>query len=328
MSNKIENTFDRRNLTFNTSKVVDVLPEYFQSENPQLIQLLNAYYEFMDSDDNVNDKLSNLLKARDIGSVSLDFLDFLLTETGLGIRSSQVLDPITIARNFPDYFRYKGSLFSAKYFFRMLYNEEVTIQYPKDQLFIVGESKIGPESLKLIQNGKLYQILSILIKSSQPISEWRTAFKKFVHPAGFYLGGEVLSESSVDLSLDSMPNIIFDSEQPSLLVSSLSEINIQAPFVEPTAIIDSDTISLNRILSNYDSNALDTLDNIYPNILKLSDVNSITFSDSSTIDLSVNIETMDRDRYKGFNDTVWILATGEWADDGVWVDAAVWIDSL
>jgi hypothetical protein len=60
-------------------------------------------------------------------------------------------------------------LYSAEGFFRAFYGEQPEIVYPKNNLFIVGESKVGPESLKYIQNGALYQVLSVLVRSGVPI---------------------------------------------------------------------------------------------------------------------------------------------------------------
>jgi len=301
MSNKTTEDFGRRDLDFNTPKVVDVLPEYFQSDNPKLIELLNAYMDYMDSDGGFRSDLRDLYKVRDIGSVPIDLLNSILEETGLGLTVDQLDDPRVIAQNFPDYFRYKGSLYSSKYFFRMLYGEEAEISYPKDQLFIVGESRIGPESLKLIQNGALYQVLSILIKSSQPISVWRELYKQFVHPAGFYLGGEVLAEGIVDLSasLNVMPDAIPDSDAGSIIVPSETTVEITA-FADPlTILFDSDgetlRVNLAKSVDFYDSiYTPETFDSVYPSVFAIDNVNAITWDDSSTITWDNTVETFDQ----------------------------------
>lgn len=302
MTNKTIEDFGRRDLDFKTPKVVDVLPEYFRQDHPQLIELLEAYMDFLDSDGGINDDLRNILKARDIGSVSLEFLNFLLEETGLGLTTGQVADPRTIAQNFPDYFRYKGSLFSAKYFFRMLYGEEAEISYPKDQLFIVGESEIGPESLKFIQNGALYQVLSILVKSSQPISVWREQFKRFVHPAGFYLGGEVLAEGIVNLNLNIMPTVVLDSDAGEISLVGVADVGLEAVSDPLTLLLTSPNeaepyrVNTNKPMERFKDVTLATLQLQYGSIYELSTANPFDFSDSDSdgIDFSNTIETMDQ----------------------------------
>lgn len=230
MINGISQDYGRRHLDFKTPKVVEVLPEYFGGDYPQLISLLEAYNEFMDSDGNVNDDLRQVLKVRDVDGVSLKFLEYLIQEIGNGISINKFDDPREIVRNFPDFYRIKGSNFSAKSFFRALYGEEVEILYPKDNVFIVNESLIGAESLRYIQNGALYQTLSILIKSSRPISQWKDLYKRYVHPAGFYLGGEVLAEGVVNLSLNFMPEAIPDSDASAIQIFGIAELSVGTVF--------------------------------------------------------------------------------------------------
>jgi len=295
--------FGRRSLDLKTPKVIEVLPEYFLEDNPQLINLLDAYNDYMDSDGGINDDLRNILKARDIGSVSLDFLNFILEETGLGITQDQLSDPRTIAQNFPDFFRYKGSLFSAKYFFRALYGEEVEISYPKDQLFIVGESEIGPESLRFIQNGALYQVLSVLVKSSQPISIWRELYKRYVHPVGFFLGGEVLAEGVVTIDCDLQPRVVLDSNAGQITFEGETFVTIEG-VSDPTTVFiqspDSDTlyrINLNKTIDQFDSATPAQLAGQYSTIFDQVTANAPTFDDSidsGGIDWSNTLETFDQ----------------------------------
>jgi hypothetical protein len=306
MTNKSIEDFGRRDINFHNPKVVEVLPEYFQADNPQLITLLNSYQDFMDSDGSINDELRNVLKSRDIGSVSLDFLDFILDETGRGISGDQFEDPRTIARNFPSFFRYKGSKFSSVAFFRALYGEEVEISYPKDNLFIVGESEIGPESLRFMQDGKLYQTLSILIKSSRPISQWKTLYKKYVHPAGFYLGGEVLAEGIVSLDLNAMPSAIPDTSAGQITLSSETVVAFDAVSDPLTLLItspDSDTIyrvNSNKTMDKYDSATLADAATQYNSVFAIGDANGAVFSDSvdsTGVDWTNTIETFDQSDY-------------------------------
>ena len=59
----------------------------------------------------------------------------------------------------------------------------------------IAASNIGPESLRYITNDKLYQTLSILIRSTVPVGKWLDTYKLFVHPAGFFIGSELVIEA-------------------------------------------------------------------------------------------------------------------------------------
>jgi hypothetical protein len=130
----------------------------------------------------------------------LTLLNQIFKEIGQGLVSADYFtDPRQAAGLLANFYKIKGSIYSAEGFFRAFYGEQPEIVYPKNNLFIVGESKVGAESLKYIQNGALYQVLSVLVRSGVPITKWRDIYKAFVHPAGFYLGGEVIIESIGDL---------------------------------------------------------------------------------------------------------------------------------
>ena len=46
MAHKLKD-IGRRDVNFINDRVTDVLPEYFQSEYPEIIQFLNHYYDYL-----------------------------------------------------------------------------------------------------------------------------------------------------------------------------------------------------------------------------------------------------------------------------------------
>ena len=58
-------------------------------------------------------------------------------------------------------------------------------------------SSLGDEvDEKRITNNGFYQLFALAIRSPRSIKKWREAYKDFVHPAGMYLEGDVLLEST------------------------------------------------------------------------------------------------------------------------------------
>lgn len=173
--------------------VKEVLPEYFETEYPNLILFLENYYDALDSSGEFGEVLKDLYDIRDIGTTQLKYLDNLFDEIGLGLAPTFVSNPREILRNLAKFFRVKGSVYSAEGFFRSFYNTTVDLEYPKDKIFLMGDSGsiIGPKSDKKIQDGKLHQVLSTLVKTTVPLKDWEDLYKKFVHPAGFYLASEM-----------------------------------------------------------------------------------------------------------------------------------------
>lgn len=217
--------------------ITEVLPNYFISDYPNIVIFLQYYYDSLDSDGEFGDIVKDLYHITNISVTELKYLDNLFYELGLNVSKELFNNPREVLRNFAEFFRTKGSEQSLKQFFRMFYNAEAKVTYPKDEIFILNdpESRIGPESLKRIQDGRLYQILSIFIQSPIGYKEYEELYKKFVHPAGFYVGAlaEVYSEHSLKVSGFQDSNIIYDPTR-------VNDEKILSPEVKVIPILKSD----------------------------------------------------------------------------------------
>ena len=224
---------NRLPISFKKSLVKEVLPEFFAEEYPNFILFLETYYDSLDSAENFGDLIDDLYTIRDIEAASLANIDNLFYEIGMGVSHTLFQNPREVIRNFARFFRVKGSLYSAEGFFRAFFGIDVEIEYPKTNLFILNESEIGIESLKVLQDGGLYQVLSHLIKAPISISTWGGLYKKFVHPAGFYLGAEVqisnvavANLNAIEVIFDSASNVVDITEIASVVPLTFSSISL------------------------------------------------------------------------------------------------------
>lgn len=209
---------DRVDPSIRPDFVREILPEHFVQSYPTLITFLEAYYEFMNQEDEFGEVVKDLYAIRDVGFTELKYIDNMLEEVGLGISQDFFQNPREIIRNFAKFFRVKGSLTSIKGFFRAFYGiDDVEVEYPKDRIFTIGdpESIVGSESTKLIQDGRALQVLSILVKSSLTLSKWSELYKKYVHPAGMHLFHDMQVHQTVKTTVrarQSIPEIDSDVE--------------------------------------------------------------------------------------------------------------------
>ena len=201
--------FGRHATNLNKTLVDEILPEHFRQDYPNLITFLDSYYEHLDSADNFGGVIEELQTLRDIEDAKLEYLDLLFDEIGLGISQGQFVTPREVIRNFGNFFRVKGSEYSIHGFFRAFFNEEIEIFHPKDSLFIVGHSRVGTEDAKKIQDGRLYQVFSTLIKGPIPLVIWEALYRKYVHPSGFYLGANVVLEAEPLVPITTVASIPF-----------------------------------------------------------------------------------------------------------------------
>jgi len=184
---------DKTEIGLQKSLVKEVLPSYFSEEYPNLITFLESYYDFLDSDGAFGDLIQDLYTVRDIEETSLAHLDNMFKEFALGMSQDFFENPREILKNFAKFFRVKGSKYSAEGFFRGFFGEDAEVHYPKQDIFMVGEpgSQIGSDNVHVLQDGGIYQVLSIMIKSPVSFNKWGELYRKFVHPTGFYLSNEV-----------------------------------------------------------------------------------------------------------------------------------------
>jgi hypothetical protein len=297
---------NRRDLNFSKAQVKDVLPEYFQSEHPKLIALLEAYYEWLDSDgdNSFAHEINNILSSHDLSQTSEANLDQWWASIGNGLKSSSFFqEPRLMAKMMADFYRLKGTLTAGETFFRAFFNEKATIEYPKENIFIVGESKIGYEFRKFITDNRRYQTFSTLIKVGLSTSEYEDLYKKFVHPAGFYLEGEVLLTSEGASNITVIGNTAVDSDEirnirrisPILFSEVVDSATPGATIM--TQIIDSDgtdlRINIDEIVDKYDQVSLAEMDSVYSSIIEIMTPNSFKFGRDSGPTFDIDLETMD-----------------------------------
>ena len=305
MTHQVED-YNRRDINFATDKVRELLPEYFLSEYPSLVAFLEAYYDYLGgtADDAFKTEINSLFAVRDIDQTTLSNLDELINEIGNGLQvASFFQEPRLMAKLLPGFYRSKGTLLSVEGFFRAFYNAEVTIEYPKDQIFIVGESEIGSESLRYIVDNRLYQIFSILIKSGISVADYQQLYKRFVHPAGFYFAGQVSLETDFALNLATAPGIE-DPLDSAAVASSLvgtASLDPTTGFAQITGLVDSSDgkeirIALDQDIAVYEDLSSTVVDGFYENIRDVLTPNSFTFDDSADPvgpDMSLSLENMD-----------------------------------
>jgi len=301
----IDSVFDknRRKINFSASRVREVLPEYFVTDYPNLVTFLEKYYEYLSATErhSFESNINELFYLRDISETSIENLDAIINEIGNGLQvASFFQQPRLMAKLLSSFYASKGSLLSAEGFFRAFFNEDVTVEYPKQQIFIVGESEVGYESQRFIQDAGIYQIFSILIKVGLSVQDYKPLYTRFVHPAGWHFQGFVQTEGAVNITLNASSENPLAEERPIVLLD-IVELNTTAGFNELTLLVDSDGTQVRTTtfdtVQKYAEASADTLTTYYESVKEIVSPNSFTFDDdsdgSSRPDTAITLENMD-----------------------------------
>jgi hypothetical protein len=306
---------NRLNANLNESQVDTVIPEHFKEQYPNLVTFLKKYYEFMDNEGGITHNLKNIFTAKDAESTSSELLDLLFNERSPGFPKDQYIAPTFAYKQLPEVYKTKGTNISVDRYFRYFFQQEIEKNLPRNDMLIVGESKIGAESLKYIQDSYFYQVYSIQLKSGIPSTQWLDYYKSYLHPAGYALFTQtsfnttvslkddgsaingltevttdddlalfiIASDDEVEFTSLSSTSVIDSSAQGRFAVSS--EINIYQSFEEETATLNDSTyssqyISIGDIL-NVNSRRFSDSDDSTEIEYNLSNVSDITLDEDS-----------------------------------------------
>lgn len=124
------------------------LPEFIQEEYPQFVRFIEAYYEFLENkqtgqQNDLYTKAKEFIDITDIDQTLNEFEDqFFNTYLQLfpTTANTEVSKQILIKNSIPFYLS-KGNEKSFKYFFKSLFDEDVEIQIPKNNVLIASGGK-------------------------------------------------------------------------------------------------------------------------------------------------------------------------------------------
>ena len=113
-------------------KVENQLPDFVKQDHPTFVAFLEAYYEYMEQEGKPYEIIGNLNHYADLGKTTDEFLKYFKKTFAEDIPEAVFKNankPFVLKR-MRDFYRAKGSEKSFQFFFRLLYNEEVDVYYP------------------------------------------------------------------------------------------------------------------------------------------------------------------------------------------------------
>jgi hypothetical protein len=298
------NNTKRLSTKFHQSLVSHLLPEVYAQDYPQLVKFLEKYYEFTDEEmsGSFEETIRGLFDIRDISSTSLEHLDYILSEIGNGLDHTEfVANPRLMTKLISALYRAKGTQISVEQFFKSFFNEDIELVYPKRNIFILNDSWIGPQYLRFIQDDKRYQIFSVIIRTGLSFSDYEVLYKKFVHPAGWYLSADVVTQSndSIGITAGQTTDPLETPNYPIVMGNSV-DVETNSEYVlltmRETDATDADIIiSSVPLMSTYETQTFQSLqDQGYTTFGDLVDLNTPATIDAGLLASSTN-ETIDED---------------------------------
>lgn len=118
------------------------VPGYLLEEGPNLVAFLKAYYEWMETTGQVTDASKNHLINRDIDSTNLDkFYEYFRREVLADFPKNILADKRLVAKRIKDLYRAKGSTAAYNLLFRILYDQNVSIYKPSENILRASDGR-------------------------------------------------------------------------------------------------------------------------------------------------------------------------------------------
>ena len=133
-----------------SSLIKTQLPDFVRADHPKFKRFLELYYQWLETNDsdgvsntagNTIYQAMNIDSYRDIDQTPDDFLRFFKQELLPYFPETTALDIRKILKSAREFYSKKGSVESVKWLFKVLFDEDIEINYPKEQILKTSDGK-------------------------------------------------------------------------------------------------------------------------------------------------------------------------------------------
>lgn len=147
VGNSISNTNDAPGVSV---FVKSLFPEFVSEDHPAFIEFMEAYYSWLDSRGQPLHEARKLLENQDIDTVEEEYEEHLFNEFLSILPRSLVADRSIVLKNIKQFYGAKGTEKSFKFLFRILFNSDSYLYYPKVDILRTSDGKwIQNQTLRL-----------------------------------------------------------------------------------------------------------------------------------------------------------------------------------
>jgi len=122
-----------------STQVANQFPDFYKEEGQNFLAFIEGYYEYLEQNGKLTEAIQNLEDYKDINTT----LDQYLTHFQETLLPSVPHDVLSDKRLMAKYVKYynetRGSLASYKLMFRAIYNEDVEVNFPADQMLKISD---------------------------------------------------------------------------------------------------------------------------------------------------------------------------------------------
>lgn len=109
-------------------------PEFIQTDYTTFVAFVEAYYKFLETDLSAHEVIQNARAYNDIDKTIPSFVYYFLQNYASLLPVDALANQKLVIKRIKDLYQAKGSALSFKLLFRILFNQEITIEYPYENV--------------------------------------------------------------------------------------------------------------------------------------------------------------------------------------------------
>jgi hypothetical protein len=114
-------------------------PSFYKEEAPLFLAFMEAYYEYMEQEGKMSDAVRNLQSYQDISTTTEEFIQHFIKSFLPSVPQNVLADKKLMVKYITQFNQSRGTLAAYKLLFRAIYNEDVSVSYPADQILKVSD---------------------------------------------------------------------------------------------------------------------------------------------------------------------------------------------
>ena len=158
-----------------STQIENQLPDFVRDEGPNLVAFLKAYYEWMETNQQATDAMKNLIVNQDIDTALSNYIEYFRREIIPSFPQEMRADKQFVMKRIKDLYRSRGAEQSYKLLFRILYNEEIEIYNPSEQILKASDGRWVTETSIRLGDPATGNTFALLGQSITGVSSGATA---------------------------------------------------------------------------------------------------------------------------------------------------------
>lgn len=119
--------------------VKNQFPDFYKEDGPNFLAFMEAYYEYLEQNGKMTDAIRNLQSYSDIATTTDDFIQYFINTFLPSVPVDVAADKKLMIKYISEFNTARGTLASYKLLFRALYNEEIEVNFPSEQILKVSD---------------------------------------------------------------------------------------------------------------------------------------------------------------------------------------------